>query len=44
MLGSPNHHHAKAKKQAPAHGDGDTSVLSTAELVLSGSISAFGAR
>ena len=26
-LGSPNHHQVTAKKQAPAHADGDTSVL-----------------
>ena len=30
MLGSPNHHQVTAKKQAPAHADGDTSVPSTA--------------
>ena len=29
MLGSPNHHQVTAKKKSPAHGDGDTSVLST---------------
>ena len=30
MLGSPNHHQVTAKKQAPAHADGGTSVPSTA--------------
>ena len=26
-VGKPNHHQVTAKKQAPAHADGDTSVL-----------------
>ena len=44
MLGGLNHLQITAKRQSPAHAGGDTSVLSTAQLLLTGSISAVGAR